>query len=182
MRRVILFSLVMVLLAAMPAAAQDDPDGVIIFPLRVDEITISSDQPVVLHATWAACNKGMIRAFLNKIDARWILDGEVLFDSRKESRPFWVDPFIREILPPDTETVCVNQVPSVPGPDRGLAVWATEFLYPLGTLDIGVHELSFEYVFVHGGPIDLGDYDGDGRPDRFAEGDLVRTTEITVVP
>jgi hypothetical protein len=178
----ILLSLVMVLLVAMPAVAQDDPDEVLIFPFRVDEITISADQSVVLHATWGACNKGMIQAFRNGIDIQWVLDGEVLFDSRKESRPYWVDPFIREIHPPGTETVCINTLASVPGPDRSLAEWGTEFLYLLGTLDLGLHELSVEYDFVHGGPADLGDHNGDGRPD-FWDGTFGPfSTEITVVP
>jgi hypothetical protein len=174
--------LVLVLVAAAPAVAQDGSDEVLIFPARVDKITIDADQPVVLHATWSACNKGMIRAFINGIDIQWILDGKVLFDSRKDSRPFWTKPFIRDTFPPDTETVCVNHLPSVPGPNRYLAGWATEFLYPLGQLNVGTHELSVEYVFVHGGVIDLGDNDGDGRPDHWDDSVGLWTTEITVVP
>ena len=179
MRKVVLLGLVMALLVATPAAAQDDPDEVLIFPFRVDEITISSDQPVVLHSTWAACNRGMIQTFLAGINIQWTLDGAALFSTRTESRPFWVDPFIRDTVPPGTDSVCVNHLPPSPGPDGELAVWATEFLYPLGTLEVGSHELSVQYPHDH--PImDLGDYDGDGRPDFFYLPGIW-TTMITVV-
>ena len=138
-----------------PAFAQDDE--VVIIPYRWDQSTIVfSDQFITLQAGWAACKKGPLQAFRSATHISWTLDKEgVQVDSGEVTRKYWGP--IHYI--PLQAGVCLGKTPET--------IPAITWSFPLGQLEAGEYSLHFYWWLDH--PVtDLGDNDGNGRPDFFS--------------
>jgi len=129
------------------------------------QTTIEPGQVAVLHAGWAACNKGLVYAWMNASYFEVWLDGELLLTA-DQVYDLWgsVQPS------PAAEVVCI------PKPNFHSAEWR----YALADLPAGEYELRSISTVTH--PVhDGGDYDGDGRPDMFTPETYYMETVNTIV-
>jgi len=163
MKKIVVHILVLVIAISMvtPAFGQDN-ETILIYPwlIQPDEygdriITVSQDQEILLGARWGACTKGLSHAWAVTTDVAYEIDGQPVFASLDDTRQYWS-------LPP------VPVVVSGPSPclNNSKVGWYVYWEYELGTLSPGDHSAHFEYWNDHL-LIDGGDYDGDGRPDKW---------------
>ena len=167
MKKLIVIS-VLLCLAFAPISATafaQSPDSVEINPLYVDEITVSTDQELILRVGWGACTRGLVQAYITAAHYEWTLDGAPIFLDEETAQYFGP---IEPMGPSDT---CVA--------GNG-TLWASFWRYPMGTLDAGTHEISVHQWLDHP-VIDGGDYDGDGRLDRFTDQAWDGTVTVHVV-
>jgi len=146
---------------ATPAFGQDD-EPILIYPRLIppDEngvrvITVSQSQEILLGANWGACSEGLAQLWAKTANVAYVIDGQPIFTSLKESRKYWSSPPIPVLSPGPTS--CLNKS------DTG---WWVYWKYDLGTLSPGDHPAQFDY-WNDPPKIDGGDYDGDGKPDKF---------------
>ena len=166
MRKLVVIS-VLLCLAFAPISATafaQSSDSVEINPLFVDEKTVSTDQELILRAGWGACTRGLVRAYITAAHYEWTLDGTPI--SLDEETAQYFGP-IEAVGPSDT---CVA--------GNG-TLWASLWRYSIGTLDPGTYEISVHQWLDHP-VIDGGDYDGDGRMDRFGDQASEGTVTVTV--
>ena len=152
---VAVFILICLAITLMHATAFAQDGEVTIVPYRWDNSTVYSDQFIYLHAGWGACRLGAIQAFRSATHISWTLEkaGEVV-NNDEATRQFWGS--IHPITPqPD---ICLGNTPE--------SILAISWDYPLGQLEAGDYSLHFVWWLDH--PVtDLGDTDGNGRPDFY---------------
>ena len=133
------------------------------------ECTVHAGEQLVIGHWWGACHPGLIKAFLRAIEEQeYTLDGAPLWDTQ-EAIQYWGP--IEEYADDPFMEPCIG--PSLTG------YW-THWGHELA-LDPGVHSLRFTLSLGHP-VIDGGDWDGDGRPDKYTGQLYDLTVEIEVVP
>ena len=184
---VLLFSLITAVLLVSTVGAQSinehpdicpdacDGDTVVIFPWRFGEgeqVTLRTDQEVVLAARWGTCNRGMVASFIPAARLDWLIDGEPLFGSDfdkayyQQAASYWGEPWWSD--PEDWIDLCVMNS------DES---WWSYWTYSLGTLEVGDYPINLDYYVSR--PVRDGvDWDGDGRMDVY-EG-ILATGKITL--
>lgn len=168
-RRTVSFAFAVLLLSTLmiaTAAAQTDQEDLVITVWWNGSYEATTDQTVVLRAGWGACTPGFVRPFIKASNFELTLDGEVL-------------------LTPEQ----VDDLWSKPEPAEGLEAYcgyiqnphSAEWRYELDTsgLEPGVTYLIRTTVTLDRPVYDGGDYDGDGKPDKFPAG-LYAETENTL--
>jgi hypothetical protein len=148
-KKVALFALMALLLAVLPpASAAQEEVGI---PIALDGSTYYVDEPGqvgVLHFGWAACNRGLLPAFINATDLEVYLDDQLLL-APDQADDLW-GPFV-----PFT-----SQDPCIPRSQPYLSRWR----YVLAGLGPGEYELRSIIRLTHPLP-DGWDVDGDGKPE-----------------
>jgi hypothetical protein len=156
------------LLVSVPARAEGE--SVLISRQTVPnggEITIHSDQPIILGTGWGACTKGLVRAFIRGAALHWEINGEPIFSYDLEAQKYW-----GSITVSGTSDLCVV---------GDGTVWRSDWRYPYGTLEPGDYSIFLEGSVRHR-LIDGGDYDGDGKPDRFIGVYTTYAVTVHVIP
>jgi hypothetical protein len=156
---ILLFSISM----SQGAGAQSEPEEVeiTVWYTDPDHFDIAPGQVAVIRAGWAACTPGLVRAFIEASDFEAILyddAGQQVIGLTSED----IDRLWGPVVPsPGVQASCQgNQEPD-----------SAERRYVLRDLPPGTYTLHSSLRMKH--PlIDGGDYDGDGRPDRFYPQDL----------
>jgi hypothetical protein len=149
---ILVFGLSLLSISAF-AQGEDLGERVTIYPWEIwdGEITVSTDDTVVLGARWGACTKGLAQAWTRTSYINYTINGEPLFSSQKEAREYWGRPYPVMNLEPDN---CVN---------GSETIWIVAWEYELG-LNEGDYQVHFEMGTTH--PFHDGfDSDGDGKPD-----------------
>ena len=139
-------------LASTSALAQSEDDSVLILPWKQDEITVSADQELILGWEWIACTPGLVQAYLTAVHPQWSLDDEPIL-SDEEASQYWGPIESRG----EGDGCLVG---------RG-TTWGSSWRYSIGTLAPGVYEIRLLHWLDHP-VIDGGDWDGDGKIDRWA--------------
>ena len=157
-KKVMLMSIVVLGLSlfSVSAFAQGDDIGerVMVYPWEIweGEITVSTDDTVVLGARWGACTKGLAKAWTKTSYINYVINGEPLFSSQKKALQYWGEP-VQSTAP--WQEFCVS---------ASEGIWIVSWEYELGRLDEGTYVVGFEMGTEH--PFHDGtDFDGDGEPD-----------------
>jgi hypothetical protein len=165
-RKVVLFMLVVLLLAVLlPVVVAQEQEEVVLSIWNDGMVTIEPEQVAVIRAGWGACNKGLVRAYMNASYHEVLLDGESLLTSDQ------VDDLWGQVQPsPVSYEFCIQE------PKPHFAEWR----YVLADLPPGEHELRSTITVTH--PVhDGNDYDGDGKPDMFTPDNFYRETVNTII-
>jgi hypothetical protein len=149
-KKVALFALMALLLAVLsPASATQEE---VLIPILLDGRTYYVDEPGQvgsLHLGWAACNKGLVRAFIEATDLEVYLDGELLL-APDQADDLW-GPFA-----PSGGDCCIQRSQPL------RSTWR----YVLAGLGPGEYELRSKITLTHPVP-DGCDNDGDGKLDLY---------------
>jgi hypothetical protein len=167
MRNKIILSMLLVimllLMTGIFSAHAQEGNSVLIIPYLIPEdedgnliVEVPVDQTILLGARWGACNKGLAQAWAETASLMYSVDGQALFASENESRQYWQAPVI---YPGGDPSRCLPHTETI---------WIAYWQYELGTLELGDHPAHLSY-WNHGVPVDGGDYDGDGKPDKFKD-------------
>ena len=137
--------------------AQSNTESVLIHPLfypNGSTITVTPDQEIILGIGWAACTPGLELSFIKAVHLDWTLSDQLVLP-QDEVFQYWSE--IREVDP-------VPGYTCIAGDGR---FWGASWRYPLGYLEPGSYQVHFLEWIAH--PfIDGGDYDGDGKIDKFS--------------
>ena len=154
MRRIALLVALVMLVSTGGIAAADGPATVgPVYPYRPQDwpdntVTVHVGDIILLGARWGACTKGLAMMAAKNLTWDYYLDGEPISTEFVFGRP---------VRTPSDTSACI------PRADAGWWVFAES---PLVINEPGLYSLSLEISASH--PlIDGGDYDGDGRLDRF---------------
>lgn len=154
-RSVTAFIVVAMVVSVAGVAVADEPSTVgPVYPWTTEwqEFTLDVGDTVLLGARWGACTRGLVQSARTALSFDYSLDDEPI-----AAEFAWTNPVA---VPRHPDLVCVVS----PNDDRG---WRMTAEYPIvfdepGDYVIGVVLTLSRPVF------DGGDYDGDGRPDRFS--------------
>lgn len=124
-------------------------EQVTINPPFMDEITVFTNDELVLVTGWGACTPGLVKAWINAADYQWYIDDDPIL-SAEVARDFWSP----------IESRGPNENCLIGNGDLWVSLWD----YSIGSLPVGDYEISLLYGTDHK-MIDGGDYDGDGHPD-----------------
>jgi hypothetical protein len=118
------------------------------------ECTVDAGQELVIGHWWGACRPGLIKAFLRAIgEQEYTLNGAPLWDTQEASQ-YWGP--IEEYADEWAMERCMSQ------PSTFYWIhWAHEL-----DLEPGEYDLGFTLWLAHPN-VDGGDWDGDGRPDKY---------------
>jgi len=158
----LLLALVIAISLVTPAFAQDD-ESILIYPwlIPIDEngervVQVSPNQVILLGARWGACTRGLAQGWAKTANVAYEIDGQPIFTTLTESRQYWSQQPVP--VPAQEDSACVNNTDTA---------WWVYWEYELGTLDLGDHSAHFDY-WNDRLAIDGGDYDGDGKPDKYS--------------
>ncbi len=120
---------------------------------------IYEGQEITIRLAWGASTRNRAQDFIDAATPRiWIDDVLLLGGRPADLAPFWQEP-----------------VEDTPG------VWAANWIYPYGEMDLGTHVLRLEFILDQA-VTDGFDSNGDGALDLYGPGTLDwGTTEIVVV-
>jgi hypothetical protein len=166
MKKAMSLMLLALLLAMMLSTVTAQEEEVEISVWKNGEtFTIAPGQVAVLRAGWAACNKGLVHAWMNASYYEVWLNGDLLLTA-DQVYDLWgsVQPI------PRIGGECI------PKPNPHSAEWR----YVLADLPAGEYELRSIITVTHPVP-DGGDYDGDGQPDLFTPETYYMETVNTIV-
>ena len=165
MKKLIVISLILCLAFALTSAtgfAQSEGGSVLINPVFQDEVTVSTDDELILHIGWGACTRGLVRAYITAAHYQWSLGGDPILPHEETAQYFGP----------------IHRVGAVDGCLAGDGtLWRSYWDYSIGNLSPGTYEIRLLRWLAHP-VIDGGDWDGDGRIDFF-EGEMGDDT-ITV--
>ena len=136
------------------AQGEDIGERVTIYPWEIweGEITVSTDDTVVLGARWGACTKGLAKAWTKTSYINYVINGEPLFSSQRKALQYWGEP-VQSTAP--WQEFCVS---------ASEGIWVVSWEYELDRLNEGTYVVGFEMGTEH--PFHDGtDFDGDGEPD-----------------
>jgi hypothetical protein len=161
--RVLLFTVPVVALvfAALsplaPIGASAEEESVIISPIgnRGTEFVVRPFQTIVLRWGWAACTRGLVRAFINALDETYVLENDQGEQQALQGR--WTAVEKASPFPYD----CM-------GGERNKG-WVAHWEYAVKEpLPVGDYLLHSTVALKH--PVTDGiDFDGDGSPDLYTE-------------
>lgn len=140
-------------------------DQILVIPYYQDEITVTTEDELILAAGWAACTRGLVNAWINASYYQWYLDDQPIL-SAEEAFNYW-----GAIEPRGPNPYCLIGTGNI---------WGSSWRYSIGSLPVGTYEISLIYGTNHK-ILDGGDYDGDGRLDFF-EGQREEAVIVHVVP
>ena len=165
-RTALLVGMTLLLTALMfQGAAAQDATEVSVWVWQDGSHSVGPNEDAVIHAGWGACSRGLVRSFTRAIEFEVTLDGSVILT------PGDVDQLWGPIEPrPDAVSACKN----------GKEIVGAEWRFVLPELSPGPHEVRTT-IWSKRSFIDGGDYDGDGRPDRFGPFDQETVNTIEVV-
>lgn len=159
----LLLVIILLLMTGIFSAHAQEETSVFIIPWQIPEdefgnriVEVTADQTILLGARWGACNKGLTQAWAKTATIMYSVDGQDLFASEKESRQYWHAPVVH---PNGDPSRCIPHTETV---------WMTYWQYEFGPLEAGDHMAHVSY-WNHGVPVDGGDYDGAGGPDKFKD-------------
>lgn len=138
------------LIMATPAFAQAG-NQVEIFPSFQDEVTVTTEDELILGIGWGACTPGLVNAWIHEADYHWYMDGSPIL-SAEQAANYWRPIEQRELNP-----ACLI--------GKG-NLWTASWRYSIGSLPAGDYEISLIYGTDHK-MTDGGDSDGDGQLDFY---------------
>jgi hypothetical protein len=138
---------------------------ILVIPYYQDEITVTTEDELILAAGWAACTPGLVNAWINASYYQWYMDSIPIL-SADEALDYW-----GPIEPRGPYPYCLIGTGNI---------WGSSWRYSIGSLSAGTYVISLTYGANHK-IIDGGDYDGDGRLDFF-EGQREEAVIVHVVP
>ena len=159
---------VLLCLALVPISATtfaQSPESVEINPLFLDQVTVSTDQELILRAGGGACTRGLVEAYITAAHYEWYLDGVPIFLGEGTAQYF--EPI--EVIGPVDWCVAGNGT-----------MWGSFWRYSIGPLAAGTYEISVLQWLDHP-VIDGADWDGDGRLDRHGDTPWEGTVTVSVV-
>jgi len=132
---------------ASPAAPTVEPEEPVEVSLLAREGQVAANTPIVLRFGWETDTAEQVADFLSSAELVVTVDGEVVADTAQ----YWSE--IEESGDRD---------------QNGEANYETMWLYPLGVLSSGTHQVEAELRFQQ--PVTDGfDSDGDGVPEEYSE-------------
>ena len=150
MKKLIVASLILVLMIAPSTSAfAQTGSQVLVFPHLDDEITVTTEDELILAIGWGACTPGLVKAWVNAAFYQWYIDGSPIL-SAAEAPNYW-----GPIEPRGQNEYCLIGNGNL---------WASSWRYSIGSLPAGDYVISLIYGTNHK-MIDGGDYDGDGHLD-----------------
>lgn len=159
MKKLIVASLLLVLMIApVNIAFAQTGDQILVSPPFQDEITVTTEDELVLSIGWGACTPGLVKAWINIADYHWYKDGNPIL-SAAQATNYWGPIELRGPNP-----VCLIGTGNM---------WAASWRYSIGSLSAGDYEISLIYGTDHK-MTDGGDSDGDGQLDfyRYLDGSV----------
>jgi hypothetical protein len=154
---VVLILLLLAGLVVNMGVAGDEPEQVVIALWLSSTYDVGPGQDVVLLYGWSACNRGLVHAFVNASNLEVALDGQVILTPQDVDQ-LWGK--VSGYDPPVEWPECVAKGP----PSKALVQ------YVLSGLEPGTHELHSSFWLNHP-VVDGGDWDGDGKLDRYTPAD-----------
>lgn len=157
--------LVLLALLAFGTLATQAQDGPVEILLSTNgEYEVPAGQTVILHGRWGACRPGLVRAYIQGSETVVTLDGALLLS------PEQIDQLWGPIVVDEPNEACL----------MGDAIYIAHWYYELPYLPPSPDPYVIHTQFFLDHPlIDGGDWDGDGKPDRFAG--LFHETENTLL-
>jgi len=131
--------------------AAHNTSPVFVFPSFQDEVTVTSEDEIILGIGWGACTPGLVTAWLHAADYHWYMDGNPILSS-KQAANYWSPVESRGPNP-----ACLIGTGEL---------WAASWSYSIGSLSVGDYEISLIYGTDHK-MTDGGDSDGDGKLDFY---------------
>jgi hypothetical protein len=165
MKKLVVVSLLLCLAFAPASAtvfAQSGNNIVLIYPLFQDEITVTTEQELILGFGWAACTPGLVRSYITAAHYEWYLDSVLIVPDVDAAQYFG------PIQPAGPVPWCLI--------GKGTS-WKSYWTYSIGTLDSGTYVIRVISWLDHE-VIDGSDIDGDGRLDHW--GDTIWDGTVTV--
>jgi hypothetical protein len=143
--------LLIMALAPITAFAQSE-NQVVIFPGFQDEVTVTTEDELVLGIGWGACTPGLVQAWTGVADYYWSMDGDLIL-SPKEAKAYWGPVESRGPNP-----YCLIGAGNL---------WASSWRYSIGSLPVGDYEINLTYGPNHK-MTDGADSDEDGKLDFYS--------------
>ena len=148
MKKLIVASLILLLMTAPSASAfAQSGSQVLILPAFQNEITVTSEDELILAIGWGACTPGLVKAWINAAYYQWYIN-DIL--SAEQALNYW-----GPIESRGPNSACLIGAGNL---------WAASWRYSIGSLPAGDYEISLIYGTNHK-MIDGSDYDGDGKLD-----------------
>jgi hypothetical protein len=145
-------------IALITTASAQTGNQVLLKPTIVPhEITVTSEDELILHTGWGACTYGLVKAWINASNYYWYLDDESILPA-EDVNNYWGP--ITGPIEPEGPSTCIA------GPGTG---WVSYWTYSIGSLPVGTYEVKLTIDTDHKF-LDGGDYDGDGKIDFFVDG------------
>ena len=165
MKKLIVISVILIL-AITPATSVSAQTGdqVLVTPYFQDEITVSTEDELILASGWAACTPGLVKAWINASYYQWYMDSTPILPE-EDAFNYW-----GPIEPRGSSPSCIIGTGNI---------WGSSWRYSIGSLTAGTYVISLTYGSDHK-MIDGGDYDGDGHLDFF-EGEREKAVIVHVV-
>jgi hypothetical protein len=152
MKKLILtFVILMLMIAPSTSAFAQTSNQVLILPHVDDEVTVTTEDELILAIGWGACTPGLVKAWINAAYYQWYIDNQPIL-SAEEALNYW-----GPIEPRGPNPYCLIGAGNL---------WAASWRYSIGSLPVGDYVVDLTYGTNHR-MIDGGDFDGDGHLDFF---------------
>lgn len=151
MKKLFLITIILVLLIAPTTASAQSSNQVFIFPGFQDEVTVTTEDELILGIGWGACSPGLVTAWIHAADYYWYMNGSLML-SAEETLPYW-GPV--EQRGPNPACLIGNG-----------NLWAASWRYSIGSLPAGDYNINLIYGTNHK-MTDGGDSDGNGQLDFY---------------
>lgn len=152
MKKLIVISAILVLLI-VPTTVFAQSNQVFVFPSFQDEVTVTTQDEIILGIGWGACTPGLVTAWIHAADYHWSMDSTPIL-SAKQAANYWGPVESR-----GPNSACLIGAGNL---------WAASWRYSIGSLSAGDYEISLIYGTDHK-MTDGGDSDGDGQLDFYQQ-------------
>ena len=149
-KRIVIATILVLALVPVTAFAQSGSQ-VLILPAFQDEVTVTTEDELILGIGWGACTPGLVTAWIKAADYHWYMDGSPIL-SAEQAQNYWGPVELR-----DPNPACLI--------GKG-DLWAASWRYSIGSLSAGDYKISLIYGTDHK-MTDGGDSDGDGQLDFY---------------
>ena len=151
MKKLFLITTLLVLVIASTTAFAQSSNQVFIFPGFQDEVTVTTEDELILGIGWGACSPGLVTAWISEADYYWSMNGSPIL-SADEALRYW-----GPVEQRDPNPACLI--------GKG-NLWAASWRYSIGSLPVGDYMVNLIYGTNHK-MTDGGDSDNDGQLDFY---------------